>query len=104
MQSNLTPLGSKVIGVLIDTFGVKQKSSGLYIIDADGTDNAVKPRWFKITHIGPEQTDVKVGEYVLVAHGRWSRGFNIPGSGDEKFYHLDEEEILIVSDTLPVGS
>lgn len=101
MESNFRPLGSKVIGILVDKYGVKKTSSGLYINDADGSADAVRPRWFKVTHVGPDQKCVAVNDYVLVSHGRWSRGFTISSLDTEKYFHLDEDEMLLVSDTLP---
>jgi hypothetical protein len=101
MTNNFKALGSKVIGILIDNYGIKKTSSGLYINDVDGSAEAVRPRWFKITHVGPDQKDVGVGDYVLVSHGRWSRGFFISTTDEQKYFHLDEDEILIVTDQLP---
>lgn len=95
----LTAIGDKVIATMVDGFGEKTTSGGLIIQEKDGVAESVRPRWFHVTHVGPEQTDVKAGEYVLVAHGRWTRGIEVEGIG--KVYRLDNEELLAVSDTLP---
>ena len=56
---------------------------------------------FEVVYVGPEQKDVNPGEYVLVAHGRWSRGVTIDPADDYKLYFLDNDEMLAVSDDLP---
>ena len=40
-------------------------------------------------------------DFVLVAHGRWSRGFTINVDDDTKYFHLDSDEILIKTNTKP---
>jgi hypothetical protein len=47
---------------------------------------------------GPKQKDVNPGDYVLVAHGRWSRGVDFEG---DKVYFLDNDEMLAVTNELP---
>jgi hypothetical protein len=103
MTTDIKPLRDKVIGILVDNYGLKTTINGLIINEIDGSSQSIRPRWFKVTHIGPEQKFVKVGDYVLVSHGRWSRGFFIGQETTEKYYHIDENEILITSDELPKG-
>lgn len=87
---------------MVDGFGTRKTKSGLIINERDGTEEAIRPRWFQVTHAGPENHDVGVGDYVLVAHGRWSRGFNIDSLDETRYYHLDTEEIFGISDTNPL--
>ena len=102
MTRTLIPLREKVIGTLEDGFGLKRLSSGLIINEKDGDEKNIRARWFKVTHVGPEQRYLKLGDWVLVAHGRWSRGFTIDNEDKTKYYHLDTEEILMVSDVNPM--
>lgn len=97
----LIPLHDKVIGKTIEDFGFKTTSGGLIINDKDGDEKSIRPRWFQVTHVGPKNKDILVDEFVLVAHGRWSRGFNL-NEGEPKLFHLDTDEILLKSDTAPV--
>ena len=45
--------------------------------------------------IGKDQDDVKVGEWVMVAHGRWSRALKIKKDGQElEVRMIDENDIF----------
>lgn len=100
-MKTIKPIHDKVLAKMIDGFGEKKTASGLIIQEKDGTAESIRPRWFEVKYVGPEQKDVAPGEYVLVAHGRWSRGINIDPSDEYKLYFLDNEEILAASDELP---
>jgi hypothetical protein len=52
--------------------------------------------------VGPEQTSVRVGEYVCIAHGRWTRGLEIEDQqGTRTIRRIDPNDILLVADELP---
>jgi hypothetical protein len=60
--------------------------------------------------VGKLQDDVKVGEWVMVAHGRWSRAFKLKrkevGSAGDigvelEVRMIDENDILLVSQDEP---
>ena len=52
--------------------------------------------------IGKDQNDVKVGEWVMVAHGRWSRALKVKKDGEElEVRMIDENDILLTSDDEP---
>ena len=72
--------------------------SGIIIPSDDGVAQGVHPRWAEVIALGKEQKDVSVGQWVLVAHGRWSRGFTL--NGDE-VRTVDPKDILMVSDVQP---
>lgn len=83
-------------------FGERQLSSGLVLLNDDGKGEGIRPRWAKVFAIGPEQTDVKVGQWVLVAHGRWTRANDINVDGQEKkLRRVDQNDILMISDEAP---
>ena len=70
--------------------------------DDDGTEAGIHPRWAKVYAIGDQQEDVTVGQWVMVAHGRWSRGFKVKKEGVElEVRMIDENDILLVSDDEP---
>jgi co-chaperonin GroES (HSP10) len=100
-MKTIKPIHDKVLAKMIDGFGEKRTAGGLIIQEKDGTADAIRPRWFEVVYVGPEQKDVNPGEYVLVAHGRWSRGVTIDPADDYKLYFLDNDEMLAVSDELP---
>jgi hypothetical protein len=51
--------------------------------------------------VGPQQKNVKVGQYILVSHGRWTRGVDVtnPETNETKtLRRVDNNDILLVSD------
>lgn len=77
-------------------------SSGLILPPDNGKNSGIRPRWGKVYAIGPDQTDVKVGDYICVAHGRWTRGIEIKDAeGTHTIRRVDHNDILLVSDHLP---
>lgn len=68
----------KVLVTNLDT-GAQQLKSGIIIPNDDGTVNGIHSRWAKVYAVGSDITDVKEGEYILVAHGRWSRTIEVDG-------------------------
>lgn len=100
-HKTLTPIRDKVIGKSADDYGLKKTAGGLLINEKDGAAGSIRPRWFEVTHVGPENKLVEVGDFVLVAHGRWSRSFTINTDDDTKYFHLDSDEILIKTNTKP---
>lgn len=98
-------LSKKQIKVLRDSVLVKdmkftERKIGSIIVPADdGKDAGIRPRWAEVYAVGPEQQDVKIGEYVLVSHGRWTRGIDIEDeSGQITLRKVDPKDILLVSD------
>ena len=87
-------------GVLVKEmkFDEVRTASGIIIPGDDATLRGLHPRWAQVLEIGHEQEDVSVGEWVLVAHGRWSRGFNLNG---EICRTVDPNDILGTSPTKP---
>lgn len=77
--------------------------SGIIIQSDDGKVEGVKPRWGRVWAIGPEQTDVAVGDWILVEHGRWTRGIPVVDhDGTEITIRLIEtKSIMIKSDHCP---
>lgn len=77
-------------------------SGGIVIPGDDGKSSGIRPRWARVYAIGPNQQDVHVGQYVCVAHGRWTRGVTIQdGEGEKTIRKVDPSDILLVSDDVP---
>jgi co-chaperonin GroES (HSP10) len=101
-MTEIKAFGDKVLAIMVDNpSGFKKTKSGIILKDEDMTASAVRPRWFKIYSTGEKIDWVVEGQYVLVAHGRWSNGVKV--NDDLKIYLLDNEEMLMVSDTKPEG-
>jgi hypothetical protein len=88
-------------------FGEQQTYSGIILIDDDKTDRGIHPRWAKVYAVGPENTDLQPGYWILVEHGRWSRGIdlseidpNIPRN-ETIVRRIDTKAILLYSKENP---
>lgn len=81
-------------------FDERLSSGGIVLLNDDMKSSGIRPRWAQVYAIGPQQKDVTVGQWVLVAHGRWSRGINIEDEFSQKtIRRVDPNDILMVSDT-----
>lgn len=90
--------------VLVTEMNFRERvtSSGIILHADDGTTAGIRPRWGQIYAVGPDQKDVRVGQWVCVAHGRWTRGVQIEDqNGDKTIRRVDPEDILLVSDEPP---
>tara|TARA_Y100001937_G_C7131690_1_gene337833 strand:- start:3557 stop:4000 length:444 start_codon:yes stop_codon:yes gene_type:complete len=98
---DITPLKKRVL-VSDMHFGETKSKGGIILVDDDGSADGIHPRWAKVYAIGKEQEDVKVGEWIMVAHGRWSRAFKVKKEGVElEVRMIDENDILLVSQEEP---
>ena len=80
-------------------FKERLSRGGLILLDDDMTSQGIRPRWAQVYAVGPDITDVKVGQYIMVAHGRWTRGISITDEEGEKVIRkVDPDDILLVSD------
>lgn len=87
--------------VLVTDMNFDQKISygGIIIPTGDGKLEGIHPRWGRVYSVGNKQKDVKVGQYVLVKHGRWTRGVEIEDdTGEHTLRRIDHLDILLVSD------
>ena len=109
VENDITPLKNRVL-VSDMHFGETKSKGGIILVDDDGTAEGIHPRWGKVYAVGNLQDDVTVGQWVLVAHGRWSRAFKLKrkekGSAGDigvelEVRMIDENDILLVSDDEP---
>ncbi len=83
-------------------FQARRTSGGIQLLDDDGRTAGIRPRWARVYATGPEQQDVQVGQWILVAHGRWTRGVDVEDAdGKHTIRRVDNNDILLVSDTAP---
>jgi co-chaperonin GroES (HSP10) len=85
-------------------FGEQTSSGGLIILGDDGKDRGIYPRWGQVYAKGPTNTeDYQVGDWILIEHGRWTRGIDIGPSEEEKttIRMVDKECILMWSTEKP---
>lgn len=97
----LHPLRDNVL-VRDMSFEGRTLSSGIIMLGDDGKTDGIRPRWARVYAVGPEQKTVMPGQWVLIEHGRWSRGIEVEVN-DEKFTlrRADPDGIMFVSDQKP---
>jgi co-chaperonin GroES (HSP10) len=101
VENDITPLRKRVL-VSHMHFGETKTKGGIILNDDDGTQSGIHPRWAKVYAVGDQQEDVTVGQWVMVAHGRWSRALKVKKNGTElEVRMIDENDILLVSDDEP---
>lgn len=101
IDGEIKPLHDSVIVTEMD-FSGRQLQSGVILLGDDGKTDGIRPRWAQVYAIGPEQQDVSVGQWILIEHGRWSRGLKIIKDGEEIIIRrADPEAIIFVSDDKP---
>lgn len=106
MSININPYYVKGIRALHDDvivsdmeFSERITSSGIVLRNDDMKSHGIRPRWARVFKVGPEQKHIKVGQYVLVSHGRWTRGIKIEtDNGNYTIRKVDIKDILATSD------
>ena len=80
-------------------FDERITTGGIVLLNDNGKGNGIRPRWGKVYAVGHNQKDVSVGQWILVAHGRWTRGIDIEDeNGKTTIRKIDPNDILLVAD------
>ena len=80
-------------------FDVRITNGGIWLPNDNGKGHGIRPRWGRVYAVGPKQQDVKVGQWILVEHGRWTRGLEIEDeTGERTIRKVDPKCIMMVSD------
>jgi hypothetical protein len=104
IKGNPTAVGNRVL-VTDMHFGEQTTASGLIIKNDDGTTRGIYPRWAKVFDKGPRNDDpYNVGEWILVEHGRWTRGVTVDtDKGEIEIRMVEAESVLAYSEEKPEG-
>jgi len=104
IRGDIRPVRDHILVINMEK-GEKVTKGGIITLDDNGKDRGIRPRWAQVWRVGHEQTDIKVGQWVLVEHGRWTYGVEaeIPESADEVHYvqRVDVTGVLGVQDDCP---
>ena len=87
-------------------FGEQTTAAGLIISSDDGDTRGIYPRWGKVYSKGPNNKDeFEVGDWILVSHGRWTRGIKLETDtdGEIEMRKVELESILAYSKEKPNG-
>jgi co-chaperonin GroES (HSP10) len=84
VKGNIRPIKNRVL-VTDMHFGEQTTSGGIILGDDDGKAHGIYPRWAKVYDKGPSNVDeYNVGDWIMVEHGRWTRGITVDSDGIEK--------------------
>ncbi len=102
LTGKVTPLRDKILVSKME-FGEQKTRTGVIVLADDGKSSGIHPRWAQVWAVGPEQKDVKIGEWILLEHGRWSRGikYEYENGQEEEIRLADNDAILAVADEPP---
>ena len=100
-KHQIHPLNDSVI-VSDMVFDERLSTGGIVLLSDNGKSTGIRPRWGQVYAVGPEQQDVTVGQWVCVAHGRWTRGIEVEDeTGKKALRRVDPKDIMLVSDEQP---
>jgi co-chaperonin GroES (HSP10) len=102
LKGKVTPIRDNVLVSDMD-FDTRTTKGGIFLLNDDGKTEGIRPRWGRVWAVGDEQKHLKVGEWVLVEHGRWTRGITVESDdGHESIIRrIDNDCILAVADERP---
>ena len=97
VKGKIIPLRDNVI-VTDMNFDQQVSKGGIVILSDDGKSEGVKPRWARVWAVGPLQQDVKIGEWILLEHGRWTRGITVEDeNGNDIIVRMVETKSIMMS-------
>jgi len=100
-RNQIHPLKDSVI-VSDMVFDERITTGGIVLLSDNGKSTGIRPRWGQVYAVGPDQHDVCVGEWVCVAHGRWTRGIDVEDeNGKQTLRRVDPKDILMTADQRP---
>jgi co-chaperonin GroES (HSP10) len=84
-------------------FDEQRTYGGIILQNDDGKSHGIRPRWGRVWATGSEQTQVQIGEWILVEHGRWTRTVTVEtDTGDIiEVRMVDNDAIMMIADELP---
>jgi len=101
VKGKIIPLKDNIL-VSDMNFSDEVSKVGIILRSQDGKSDGIKPRWGKVWAVGPDQQDVKVGDWICVEHGRWTRGITVEEDGKELTVRMVEvKSIMLQADELP---
>jgi len=88
--------------VLVSDIQRGERQVGKIILPNDnGKSSGIRARWAEVYDVGEGVGDLKKGDWVLLAHGRWTRGVKVNPNTDNEFtvWQADYPQgVLAVSD------
>ena len=99
VDGQVRPLRNRVLVCNME-YGETRTAGGLIISSDDGKERGIRPRWATVSAVGNEVQEVKPGDRVLGAHGRWTRGVQVRDSQGQPVVvrMVENESIMGVAD------
>ena len=100
VKEKFKPIGKHII-VSDMSFDQRITHSGIILLSDDMKTTGIRPRWACVYAVGPEHVDndIKIGKWICIKHGRWTRGINIEDeTGKKTLRRVDPDDILLISD------
>ena len=98
VKGRVVPLRNRVLVEGME-HGETRTEAGIIIADDNGKERGIRPRWATVYAVGQEVTDVKPGDRVLIAHGRWTRGVQVVDKKQTRVVRMVElDSIMGVSE------
>lgn len=103
--NSVTPVRGTVLVHNIES-GDKMTRGGIIILDDDGKERGIRERWAQVWAVHDDISEVEVGQWILIKHGRWTRGVDVTdhdGASKTTIRKVDwPEAVLLVSDSNPL--
>jgi co-chaperonin GroES (HSP10) len=100
-KDQIRPLNQSVI-VCDMEFDERVTTGGIVLLNDNRKSSGIRPRWAQVYAVGPDQTDVQVGQWICVEHGRWTRGFEVQDeTGLRTLRRVDPKDIMMTSPERP---
>jgi len=102
IKGKVTPIRDHILVADME-FDSRTTKNGIFLLNDDGKDTGIRPRWGRVWAVGDEQKHLKVGNWVLVEHGRWTRGVKVEDeNGNESVIRrIDNDCVMAVADERP---
>ena len=100
-MARIRPLHNKILLTNLER-GERTTKGGIIIADDSkitARERGIRARWAEVYAVGPEQNDVKVGDWVLMDHGRWTEEYKLEDDGSTvSIWMGDPDGVLGISD------
>lgn len=98
----LRALHDKILVIEMERGGQISRG-GIILMNDDGTESGIRPRWMKVYSVGPEVHDIAKGQWIMVEHCRWTKGMTLRNDDNQDFlvWGIEEKSVLLVSDKKP---
>jgi len=77
---------------------------GIIIPDDNGKSEGIRPRWGRVYSVGEDIVDIKVGQWILIENGRWTRMLKVKDDTgiDTQLWGVEwPQSVMLVSDEDP---